>query len=103
MRCRRRFAPRRYARAVAAMRTADAVVRRVDIREGRRLVVSVSGVQAPDAELVLRHAAAAELRATLVAAADHEAELELAELAAAGAGVWSVAVAPDDAQLRVPE
>ena len=85
------------------MRTADAVVRRVDIREGRRLLVSLSGADEPAAELVLRRAGAAELRAALVAGADHKAEIELADLAAAGPGSWTVAVAPGDAPVRVPE
>jgi glycosyltransferase involved in cell wall biosynthesis len=82
------------------MRTADAVVRRVEIREGRRLVVSVGGVDSHGAELILRRTGASELRAALT---DREAELELAELAAAGPGSWSVAVAPGDAELHVPD
>ena len=100
-------APRRYARPVAARRTADAVVRRVEIREGAGCSLSVSRRGRSRARSWCCAATGApELRAPLrrpPRRAEREAELELADLAAAGPGSWAVAVAPGGAPLRVPE
>jgi len=87
-------------------RAAGAVVRRVEIREGRRLLVTVGGAVDLAAELVLRREGTPELCALLVRAADEEggreAELELADLAAAGPGSWAIELAPGGEALHVP-
>jgi len=74
---------------VAAGGTADPVARRVEISEGRWLVVGLSGRAD---ELVFTRAGGESLRAPLRRAAERpnelEAEVALAELAAAGAGAW---------------
>ncbi len=71
---------------MAASGTADAVARRVEILEGRRLLITVTG---PGTELVLRRDDAPPLRVPLTPAEERwEAEVELADLAAAGPGRW---------------
>lgn len=81
---------------MAGSGTAGAVARRVEIQEGRRLLVSVAGSAAA---LVLRRDGTEPLRRPLHAGADHlEAELELADLAAAGPGRWDVAAQPEACQ-----
>jgi glycosyltransferase involved in cell wall biosynthesis len=67
---------------VAASGTADAVARRVEIQEGRWLLITVSG---SGTELTLRREGT-ELRVPLRGA---EAEVELAALVAHGPGVWT--------------
>jgi len=71
---------------VAASGTADAVARRVEILEGRQLLISVTG---PVTELVMRRDGAEPLH-VLLAPGEHgwEAEIALADLAAAGPGRW---------------
>jgi len=74
---------------VAAGGTADAVARRVDIIEGRWLLIGGARL---GAELLLRRDGAEPLRVALRRAAERAGEVEgevaLAELAAAGAGEW---------------
>jgi glycosyltransferase involved in cell wall biosynthesis len=74
---------------VAAGETADAVARRVEIIEGRWLLIGVSGRAA---SLTLRRDDAEPLEVPLRRAAEHadelEGELALSELAAAGPGTW---------------
>jgi len=80
---------------VAGSGTADAVARRVEILEGRRLLVRVDG---PATALVLRRDGADELRVPLDAG---EGELELADLAAGGPGRWAIALEPGSSRLAL--
>jgi glycosyltransferase involved in cell wall biosynthesis len=74
---------------VAASGTADAVARRVEIVEGRWLLIGVAGRATA---LVLRRDAAEPLEVPLRRSAqgDDEGEAALAQLAAAGPGIWRV-------------
>ena len=70
---------------MAGSETADAVARRVEVLEGRTLLVRVAG---PAPALVLRRDGAAPLQVPIHGG---EAEVELEDLAAAGPGRWTVA------------
>ena len=73
---------------MAAGGTADAVARRVEIIEGRWLLIGCTGL---GAELVLSRDGAEPLRVPLRrTAGELEGEIALADLAAAGPGVWRV-------------
>src|SRR5918996_614118 len=66
----RRPRNRGYASRVAARRTVDVVVRRIEVQEGRRLLVSLTGTPDPAAELVLRREGVPDRRAALRPAPD---------------------------------
>jgi glycosyltransferase involved in cell wall biosynthesis len=72
---------------VAAGGTADAVARRVEIIEGRWLLIGVGGRAEA---LTLRRDGAPPLHVPLHRGDELEAEIALAELAAAGPGTWRV-------------
>ncbi len=78
---------------MAAGGTADAVARRVEIIEGRWLLIGCTGL---GAELTLSRSGAEALRVPLRRAPEHAGELmgelALAELAAAGPGSWRAAL-----------
>ena len=85
---------------MAAGGTADAVARRVEIIEGRWLLLGAGGAAA---SLTLERDGAVPLdvplRATAERAGEREGEVALADLAAPGPGVWRVAAGPSPVTL----
>ena len=76
----------------------NVVVRRAEVQDGRRLLLTLTGADRSEAELVLRRDGLSQLRVPLRPAAEgadaREAELPLADLAGAGPGEWRAELDP---------
>jgi glycosyltransferase involved in cell wall biosynthesis len=79
----------------------DVLVRRAEVQDGRRLLLTLTGLDGSAAELVLRRDGAPDhrvaLRPAVEGAGAREAELVLAELAGAGPGEWAAVLEPGGA------